>query len=91
MVILTSIETETVEVFFKGKARAHCCPDLPLGDSSSKYGVQETRAVILCFGIRTGQEDDALMRWLPRPPFNTVRLFLMGVCEGHCLCASTPR
>ena len=26
--------------FFKGKARAHCCPDLPLGDSSSKYGVQ---------------------------------------------------
>jgi len=42
MVILTSIERETVEVFFYGKVRAHCCPDLPLGDSSSKYGVQET-------------------------------------------------
>jgi hypothetical protein len=23
---------------FLGKARAHSCPDLPLGDSSSKYG-----------------------------------------------------
>jgi len=42
MVILTSIERETVEVLFKEKARAYCCPDLPLGDSSSKYGVQET-------------------------------------------------
>jgi len=40
MVILTSIERETVAVFFKGKARAQCCPDLPLGDSSNKYGVQ---------------------------------------------------
>jgi len=27
----------------------------------------------------------------PVPGFNPVRLFLMGVCEGHCLCASTPR
>jgi len=68
MVILTSIERETVEVLLKGKARAHSCPDLPLGDSSNKYGVQEMRAVILCFGIRTGQEDDALMQWLPRSP-----------------------
>jgi hypothetical protein len=25
---------------FQGKDRAHSCPDLPLGDSSSKYGVQ---------------------------------------------------
>ena len=27
----------------------------------------------------------------PVPGFNPVRLFLLGVCEGHCLCASTPR
>ena len=27
----------------------------------------------------------------PFPGFNPVRLFLLGVCEGHCLCASTPR
>jgi len=27
----------------------------------------------------------------PVPAFNPVRLFLLGVCEGHCLCASTPR
>ena len=41
---------------------------------------------------RTGKEDDALMRRPPRSPgFNTVRLFLLGVCEGHCLCTSTPR
>jgi len=26
----------------------------------------------------------------PDPGFNTVRIFLVGVCEGHCLCASTP-
>jgi len=25
----------------------------------------------------------------PVPGFNPVRLFLMRVCEGHCLCAST--
>ena len=25
------------------------------------------------------------------PGFNPVRIFLLGVCEGHCLCASTPR
>jgi hypothetical protein len=37
MVILTPIERETFQVF-KGKARAHSCPDLPLGDSSNKYG-----------------------------------------------------
>jgi hypothetical protein len=24
--------------FFKGRARTHSCPDLPLGDGSSKYG-----------------------------------------------------
>ena len=35
MVILTSIERETVEVFFKEKARAHSCPDLPLGDTAT--------------------------------------------------------
>ena len=39
MVILMSIERETVEVFFffffKGKARAHSCPDLPLGDTTT--------------------------------------------------------
>ena len=35
MVILTSIARETVEVFFKGKARAHSCPDLPLGDTAT--------------------------------------------------------
>jgi len=41
---------------------------------------------------RTGKEDDALMRWPPPVPgFNPVRLFLLGVCAGHCLCASTPR
>jgi hypothetical protein len=27
-------------IFFQGKARAHSCPGLPLGDSSTKYGVQ---------------------------------------------------
>jgi len=27
----------------------------------------------------------------PVPGFNPVRHFLLGVCEGHCLCASTPR
>jgi len=27
----------------------------------------------------------------PVPGFNPVGLFLLGVCEGHCLCASTPR
>jgi len=37
---------------------------------------------------RTGKEDDALVRW---PGFNPVRLFLLSVCEGHCLCASTLR
>jgi hypothetical protein len=26
--------------FFQGKAHAHSCPSLPLGDSSTKYGVQ---------------------------------------------------
>ena len=36
MIILPSIETETVEVFFfKGKSRAHRCPDLPLGDTAT--------------------------------------------------------
>ena len=33
--MLTSIGRETVEVFFKGKARAHICPDLPLGDTAT--------------------------------------------------------
>jgi len=27
----------------------------------------------------------------PGPGFNPVRLFLLGVCEGHCLCVSTLR
>jgi hypothetical protein len=39
MVILTLIEK--LSKFFKEKARAHIFHDLPLGDSSSKYGVQE--------------------------------------------------
>jgi hypothetical protein len=30
-------DRETSQVF-KGKARTHSCPDLPLGDSSNKYG-----------------------------------------------------
>jgi hypothetical protein len=37
MAILTTIERKTFQVF-KGKARAHSCPDLPPGDSSNKYG-----------------------------------------------------
>jgi hypothetical protein len=36
MVILTLIEKNSK--FFKGKARAHSCPDLLLGDSSNKHG-----------------------------------------------------
>ena len=32
---------------------------------------------------------NALATTVPR--FNPVRIFLLGVCEGHCLCASTPR
>jgi hypothetical protein len=39
MVILTPIEGENFQVF-KGKARGHSCPDLPLRDSSNKYGRQ---------------------------------------------------
>ena len=42
---------------------------------------------------RTGKEDDALMRWPPRSPDLNPRDFFFwgwGVCEGHCLCASTP-
>ena len=27
----------------------------------------------------------------PVPGFNPLRLFFLGVCEGHCLCASTSR
>ena len=39
---------------------------------------------------RTGKED-ALMRWPPRSPDLTpCDFFFRGVCEGHCLCASTP-
>ena len=34
-------ERNCLSFFFKEKAREHCCHDLPLGDSSSKYGVQE--------------------------------------------------
>ena len=41
---------------------------------------------------RSGKENYALMRWPPRSPDLTLcELFLLGVCEGHCLCASTPR
>ena len=40
---------------------------------------------------RTGKEDDALMRWSRRSPDLTLCDFLLGVCEGQCLCASTPR
>jgi hypothetical protein len=41
-------DRETLEVFFKEKPGAHSCPDLPLGDSSSRYGVQH---FLFCFGI----------------------------------------
>jgi len=41
---------------------------------------------------RTGKEDDALMRWPPRfPDLTPCDFFFWGVCEGRCLCASTPR
>jgi hypothetical protein len=33
MVILKPVERETLQVLFQGKARAHSCPDLPLGQS----------------------------------------------------------
>ena len=37
------------------------------------------RAVILCFGIRKGKDDDALMRWPPRSPdLNPYDFFLWG-------------
>ena len=40
----------------------------------------------------TGKDDDTLMRWPPRSPDLTLcDFFFSGVCEGHCLCASTPR
>ena len=53
---------------------------------------QETVVANMAFNIgRTGQ-DDALMRWPPwsldLTPYD---FFIWGVCEGHCLCASTPR
>jgi hypothetical protein len=31
---------KTFQSFFEGKAPIHSCPDLPLGESSIKYGVQ---------------------------------------------------
>jgi hypothetical protein len=37
MVILTPIEK--LSKFFKGKARAHICPDFPLGDSRTCMAV----------------------------------------------------
>jgi hypothetical protein len=41
---------------------------------------------------RTGKEDDALMRWpLRSPDLTPCNFFFLGVCEGHCLCDSTPR
>jgi len=41
---------------------------------------------------RTGKEDYALMRWPPRSPdLIPCNFFFWGVCEGHILCASTPR
>jgi hypothetical protein len=39
MVILTPMMRETFQVF-KGKARAHSCPDLSLGDRSNMYGLR---------------------------------------------------
>ena len=69
--------------FFWGKAREHCCPDFPLGDSSSKYGV--------LYRKHSTRRWSANAVATPVPGFNPVRLFLMGVCEGHCLCACTPR
>ena len=35
MVILTSIERETLQLFFQRKARANSCPDMPLGDTAT--------------------------------------------------------
>ena len=41
---------------------------------------------------RTGKEDEALMRWPSRSPALTPCDFsFWGVCEGHRICASTPR
>ena len=41
---------------------------------------------------RTEKEDYALMRWQPRSTDLTpCDFFFWGVCEGHCLRASTPR
>jgi hypothetical protein len=51
MVILTLIENETVQVFFK-KLAYIVAVILPLEGSSSKHGGQYTWAVILCYGIR---------------------------------------
>jgi hypothetical protein len=58
MVILTPIERETFQVF-KGKARAHSCPDLLLGDSSNKYSRQ------LWYADTRVERDGLLHRCLP--------------------------
>jgi len=40
---------------------------------------------------RTRKEDAVNAVATPVPGFNPVRLFLLGVCEGHCVCAPTLR
>ena len=58
MVIFTSIERETVEDFFKGKARAHSCPDLPLRDTA-------TVALVDRYMLTCVERDGLLYRCLP--------------------------
>jgi len=45
----------------------------------------------LCFGIRTGQEDDALMRWPPRSPDLTpYNFFLWGFVKDTVFVPPLP-
>jgi len=49
------------------------------------------QAVILCFGIRTGQEDDALMQWPPRSPDLTpCEFFLWGFVKDTVFVPPLP-
>ena len=41
-----------------------------------------------CFG----QENVALMHWLPRSlDLTPSNFFLVGICKGHCFCTFSPR
>ena len=45
----------------------------------------------MCFGISTGQEDDALMRWPPRSPDLTpCDFFLRGFVKGTVFVPPLP-